>query len=320
MRNCRCVLGLLSVWLVGTACPEADCSDDNDCKGERVCQFGSCVDPPPKGTKACGETLIACNCQSTTLVPGQITNNTSCQSGQGQATPCAGSCGGVGVPWTIACYCGNQRGSGSGGSGGSPGTGGTGGSGASTCPTFATGIRPLAPSPYLCGQPGPIVVSEMSYINQFWGSNVAACVFGADQPGVQGNAVSYGRLGYIYFDPQLLAALDTAGMSFAPSGMVLAHEIGHEIQGWSSTAGQLSITRELGADCYAGYFLGWLGCLMQLNIQDYIAAFNSACSLGTNLPWYAPGNHGTCSMRVQAVQQGIQAYGARVPPLTACTF
>lgn len=102
---CCVLLPLAAALLSSCGAIEGGCASDSDCKGSRICQFGSCVDPGANGQKTCGETVVACNCQTTSLMPGQITNNTLCQSRKGQASPCNGSCGGAGVPWTVRCYC-----------------------------------------------------------------------------------------------------------------------------------------------------------------------------------------------------------------------
>ncbi|MCC6875161.1 MAG: hypothetical protein IT378_12710 [Sandaracinaceae bacterium] len=160
----------------------------------------------------------------------------------------------------------------------------------------------------------------MADVNQFFGNGVVACAYGIDQPFVMGNAVSYGGTGYVYYDPAFLHGMTSATGSMLPAAMVLAHETGHEIQGLSSTGGSLSIARELGADCYSGYFLGYVVCQGRANMFDVMAAFDSACRAGTNLPWWDPRAHGTCDQRVAAVQQGVAAYRAGASPLAACVF
>ena len=178
----------------------------------------------------------------------------------------------------------------------------------------------MGPSQFICNQPGSLQLIESSDVNQFWNSGVVYCIAGPDLPQAQGNAISFMGTGYVYFDPSFLAQLDGAGMSFAPSVMVLAHEFGHEIQGRAGTRSPVDIQNELGADCYAGYFLGWLGCTNRLNMNDVVAVFGTACRGGSNLPWWAPQAHGTCEQRQAALQHGIEAFNARTPPINACTL
>lgn len=179
-------------------------------------------------------------------------------------------------------------------------------------------IFPTGRSPYQCGRPDAQTSAGMHDVNTFWNSGVVACAHGPDQPEVQGNAVSYGGLGYVYFDPRFLASLGKT--SALPPVMVLAHEMGHEIQGRFRTRSGVSIRDELGADCYSGYFLGWLACNGHVSMADVQSTFAGTCAAGQNLPWWTPGNHGTCQQRVQALQRGILAFQNGVAPINACTF
>jgi hypothetical protein len=192
----------------------------------------------------------------------------------------------------------------------------------SLCPTYNAGISPPGPPQHLYGQPGSIVVQEMSNIGAFWNSSTQAIVYGPDQPNVANNALSE-QDGYIYYDPAFLQMFDQETFSFAPSQMILAHEFGHQIQFFYQTFRGDIINDELGADCYSGYFISWLMCNKAVNQGDLQAAFVSMCQLGNSgdsIPWWAPGAHGNCQQRTTAFSRGLQTYAARTPPLNACTF
>lgn len=188
------------------------------------------------------------------------------------------------------------------------------------CPTFSLGIAPAGPSNYFCGAPGPIVVAAMEDVNALWGSGVQACVYGPDQPYVQNNAVSHWGTGYIYFDPNFLAMLDTGSGSLLPSASVLAHEVGHEIQGRLGV-NMTSVDIELRADCYAGFFLGWVECTGMANAYDVIAALSEVCEFQTQggaVPWWYPSDHGSCADRVNAMNNGAYFYRSGQDPLVNC--
>lgn len=195
-----------------------------------------------------------------------------------------------------------------------------------TCSTRPAGVRAPGAPTFSSTPAGPVVVAEMGKLNEFWESDIGAVVHGPDLPSARGNAISVPD-GYIYFDPSFLMALDSSAYSFAPSQMVLAHEFGHQIQFQYRTyaggpAGS-TIFDELGADCYAGYFIGWLMCTRALSASDLQATFTSICSIATATPptpWWAANAHGTCSERTTMFRRGIDAYVGGFAPLTACTL
>lgn len=78
------------------------------------------------------------------------------------------------------------------------------------------------------------------------------------------------------------------------------------------------VAHELGADCLAGYFLGWLHCGGMLSPADVQAAFGAACNSGD--AWFAPASHGSCSDRVAAVTAGMNGYANQADPLSTCDF
>lgn len=84
---------------------QSSCSKDTDCINGRICNYGSCIDPPePEVRKVCGEVVRACNCDYTSAYPGSLSGNTSCESKVQQYFSCPGSCYG-GYPWGTRCYC-----------------------------------------------------------------------------------------------------------------------------------------------------------------------------------------------------------------------
>lgn len=109
--------------LLMTACgpdpvPEpspSGCSSDQDCKGDRICRYGSCVDQstvkpaPTSEPKACGTVTVNCNCGYMPYAEGTLANNSSCSSGKQQYQGCYG----VGycntyygtIPWRAVCAC-----------------------------------------------------------------------------------------------------------------------------------------------------------------------------------------------------------------------
>ena len=77
---------------------------------------------------------------------------------------------------------------------------------------------------------------------------------------------------------------------------------------------------ELQADCLGGFYFGSRISLGQINQNDLIQTFNSACSFGdpAGYPWYAQGAHGSCGQRVSSVQNGIAGYLNGLLPGQAC--
>jgi hypothetical protein len=132
-------------------------------------------------------------------------------------------------------------------------------------------------------------------------------------------ALPYG-IGYLYYDSNFLNKLVYQSSSYLPSAFVLAHEFGHDIQFAYGLTSPVSISNELGADCYAGYFAGHLACQNRITQNDIQAMIMQQCSGGDpqGTPWWAQGAHGTCQQRVAAALRGMTAHQQNIPPNTAC--
>ncbi|WP_437948935.1 hypothetical protein WME98_51305 [Sorangium sp. So ce296] len=301
------------------------CGSDNDCKGDRVCELGECVEPGETsgtGQLECGAVDVACNCGSLPPViqEGTVTNAPACASGQHEFQSCGRSCG-AGVAWRTVCHCGD-------GGAGSTGAGstGAGGEGPTTCEGRPANIAPVNEPPFSCGAPGPSTLGIMADLNMMWESEVQACACGVDLPSCASNALALdyrqGGRGYVYYDPSILQwFLESTGTMLAPAWF-LGHEVGHNIQQEFGAISPAMIARELGADCYSGYFIGWLLCNGRANDADVMGTLAAACKVaeGTGHPWFDINTHGTCQQRQQAISTGINAYLGGVPPLQACTF
>lgn len=92
------VICLLGCWWLEPP-PSQECSSDLDCKGDRVCEDGSCVSPEDGGDwtepdggysddggqgLACGEVAVPCNCGTPPdagAAPGFVSGNPDCESG-----------------------------------------------------------------------------------------------------------------------------------------------------------------------------------------------------------------------------------------------
>ena len=188
---------------------------------------------------------------------------------------------------------------------------------AAQCMTHAARIFPSRGPGYPGYPPSTLVAREMSAIDAFWGSGVRA----APTPQLHMNAASPAG-GYIYYDPEFLAQADEEQTAVSPSLMILAHEFGHQIQfAYGTRTG--GILDELGADCYSGYFFGFLVCKDLTSSHDIAAAFREMCELGNqgaSVPWWAPDAHGDCCQRSVAFLAGMRAYLNGANPLPACTL
>lgn len=197
-----------------------------------------------------------------------------------------------------------------------------------SCPDHPLGMAPLGPSPFSCGAAGPVTINLMGSINEFWGSNLVACVCGVTSPlgpYCPGNAAAAYELnaafGYLYYDPNLLTNLQAyAGGSLLAPAWLLAHEAGHNVQAVKGLASPLSIARELSADCLAGYFVGWLACQGEINEFDVEGTMVSVCATADSAatPWFHPTAHGTCQDRVNNTLWGMSAYFEGLLPEQAC--
>lgn len=188
-----------------------------------------------------------------------------------------------------------------------------------TCPVAPLGIPFTPPLPLYCGPAGEIPATAMARVNEFWQSGVVACDC-VGQSACANNAISLWQYGAVWYDPAVLYSWDVAGGSLLPSNFVLAHEFGHEIQGHAWGTRMPNINLELGADCFGGYFLGYLGCRGEADMASIMGVFLSTCRHNVSLPWWDPRSHGTCEERVAATQRGIDAYFSRADPLVACAL
>jgi predicted metalloprotease len=157
-------------------------------------------------------------------------------------------------------------------------------------------------------------------LNQFWQSSVNACSCQLDAPSVcVGGGFVGGDPGYVYYDAQALNRLDQLSGSRLPADMVLAHEFGHSIQLWLGLQSS-GKSRELQADCLAGYYIGSRVRRGLATQADVANTFGTACRYGDPYlaPWYSPGAHGVCQERVAALTQGISGNLNGALPGQAC--
>lgn len=166
------------------------------------------------------------------------------------------------------------------------------------------------------GAPGPILntagnpnldfalLQEAGYQNQVWGTQAQLFVYSDAPPSAQSAPT-----GQVYIGVNITSALLGADPTLVALTYVLAHEWAHQAQfrifpGIQQS--QLSIQRELQADCLAGYYLG------RFKPNDWTTinpAIQSAMQLGDNpmVPFFHPKAHGTGPQRIAAVQQGFMA-------------
>jgi hypothetical protein len=195
------------------------------------------------------------------------------------------------------------------------------------CPSFGVGSTPLGPPAFaVCGQPGANTAVFMNDINLFWGSSMVACACDSPdalQAGCQNNGMVLGATpGYIYYDRAILAQLTASTGLGLSAAWFMAHEAGHNVQIAFNLPASSGKNRELGADCLAGYFIGWLACTGRVPWSYTDAAFATACQIGDPFvsPWFAHQAHGTCAERQQAVSLGLRGFGNGQVPWVACAF
>lgn len=196
------------------------------------------------------------------------------------------------------------------------------GKGDGFCPSVPASIVADVVPPFSCGPVDPLGAAVMAEVNGFWSSQVGLCGCGPDFPQQPcDGAYSLFDRGWIYYDPAFLAGLTASG-SFAPSFYVLAHEMGHEIQGHFDALAPTTLQRELGADCLAGYYLGSLVCAGRTSAADIRATLATACIIadGTGDPVADLATHGTCAQRAASVEFGIEAYLRGDPALASCAL
>lgn len=111
----------------------------------------------------------------------------------------------------------------------------------------------------------------------------------------------------VYLDDRFMSDQLVRIGDFAPA-VVIAHEIGHHTQNLVGALGQISIQKELQADCLAGGWAASAGARGLLDPGDFQEAarslFEAADLAGT--PWFAPNAHGTPAQRYQAFLTGFQ--------------
>ncbi len=192
---------------------------------------------------------------------------------------------------------------------------------AGACPTWEVGVPASEPTLRCSIAPEPFVDAVIARLNTLWGSAVRACPCERDALGCYRNALVFPETpGVIHYDPMLVTELRAVMGAEIAAALVFGHELGHGVQ---VTDGQLSrhtIHVELGADCYAGYFLGYLRCLGEAPMEQFAAAYMSFCQSGDRpgIPWWSPAAHGTCAQRVAALMAGIEGYGVGANPAVVC--
>jgi len=280
------------------------------CDSLHTCSNGQCV----SNGQACGTSNGTTGCPDGIHVcPANATCNaasTACACNPGhQAETCAGqSCS------TVSCtfpnwWC-------------APSATGP------TCTSWLAHMSPVGLPAFDCSlPPGPLAIGIMSDINTHWSSAVRACPCNTDAyvfGGCGGNAFFLANSpGYIFYDPGELEKLTaTAGGDPIAAAWVLGHETGHNVQTQFNMPSSAPIGRELGADCLAGYLLGWLQCTGRANAVDLQLSLAAVCSTADpiGIPWFDPRAHGTCNQRVGAVMHGIQSSVQGLVPTVACQF
>jgi hypothetical protein len=191
------------------------------------------------------------------------------------------------------------------------------GKGDAFCPSVPVGIAPQPVAPRLCAPPGQLSLAVQAEVNEFWGSSVQVCACGPDSADdCDMNAFSLFGLGWVYYDPRLVELLVRGGSNL-PAYWLLAHEFGHELQGVFEKP-PILLARELGADCYSGYFLGSLVCEGQVSEADLARTLDVVCQLGDGEHWLDLDSHGTCDERAKATLAGVRAYLGGRSALEAC--
>jgi len=110
----------------------------------------------------------------------------------------------------------------------------------------------------------------------------------------------------VYLDEGFLESQLSRIGDFAVA-VVIAHEIGHHTQNLLGLLGQISIQKELQADCLAG---GWAASATirgQLDNGDLQEGARSLFEVGdpAGTPWFASGAHGSAAQRNQAFATGF---------------
>lgn len=115
----------------------------------------------------------------------------------------------------------------------------------------------------------------------------------------------------IYFDLLFFTRMMKAvGKQYGTDGdmaiiTVLAHEWGHAVQSQTNNFWQLPLMNELGADCFAGAFVGNASRLGYIEKGDSEEALLTLAIGGDNAPWYAPQAHGSAKQRMKSFSNGF---------------
>lgn len=87
---------------------------------------------------------------------------------------------------------------------------------------------------------------------------------------------------------------------------VLAHEWGHSVQAQTQNYWGLPMLNELGADCFAGAFVGEARRLGYIEPGDSEEARLILALSGDDAPWYSPYAHGSPKRRVASFLEGFE--------------
>lgn len=168
--------------------------------------------------------------------------------------------------------------------------------------------------------PADLYAAVQADVNVFWNTYFATVLFrpygppgfrlfvgGVGSPCGAGAGPFYCGLDrVVYLDDTFMQAQLTKFGDFAPA-MIIAHEVGHHTQNLLGLLGQLSIQKELQADCLAGGWSASAGARGLLDAGDLQEAAGSlfAAADAAGVPWFAPGAHGTGVQRQQAFSNGF---------------
>lgn len=106
------VSGLACLFLCASGCimddDDGQCSVDDECKGDRICEDGTCVspdDPTPTPTPtalSCGQQDLSCGCYGFQF-PGQVTTAPRCATGYHVVFACNTFCADGGYQQYTVC-------------------------------------------------------------------------------------------------------------------------------------------------------------------------------------------------------------------------
>lgn len=158
------------------------------------------------------------------------------------------------------------------------------------------------------GPPSSAIQSIVDDLNGFWGVSVRVNTYTPGAPDGRGgvwppnNAFAIaGPEQQIAYDPNWLATIEAQTGSALFTQLVIAHEVGHQVQ--YQLIGTQNLPRigghvELMADCFAGIYLAARGVS-----ADQIAAAQAPLCGGTSV-WVDPNSHGSCEERQTAARHG----------------